>query len=121
MPLFLGFVGAFNLIAFWPIGVLLHVLDVEPLGLPHDHLMMSGLLVNMLVTVISYVCPTDFRDLAYLLAMLKSSPLLTTVGLSLTIPMAFLGDLFQDPATATLFKGVGSILVLVCCLSDTTV
>jgi len=57
MPLFLGFVGAFNLLAFWPIGVLLHVLGVEPLGLPQDPLMLSGLVVNMVVTVISYVDP----------------------------------------------------------------
>jgi len=55
MPLFLGFVGAFNLLAFWPIGMLLHFLGIEPLGLPQDSLMLSGLVVNMLVTVISYV------------------------------------------------------------------
>lgn len=52
-------------------------------------------------------------DFAYLLAMLKSSPLLTTIGLSLTIPMAFLGDLLQDPRGTTMSKGIGSILVLV--------
>lgn len=57
MPLFLGFVGAFNLLAFWPMGLVLHVLGVEPLGLPQDSLMLWGLVTNMLVTVISYVLP----------------------------------------------------------------
>lgn len=55
----------------------------------------------------------DASDFAYLLAMLKSSPLLTTIGLSLTIPMAFLGDLLRDSGTTTISKGIGSVLVLV--------
>lgn len=55
MPLFLGFVGLFNLVAFWPVGLLLDVLGVEPLELPSDGLMLMGLILNMAITVIRYV------------------------------------------------------------------
>lgn len=55
MPLFLGFVGAFNLVAFWPLGVVLHWTGYEPFEMPHDRLMWMGVLVNMGITVVSYV------------------------------------------------------------------
>lgn len=44
--------------------------------------------------------------------MLKSSPLFTTVGLSLTIPMAALGDVVRDPASMNMQNALGSVLVL---------
>lgn len=55
MPLFLGLVGAFNLLAFWPLGLLLDVLGIEPLALPSDRLMALGVLFNMIITVVSCV------------------------------------------------------------------
>lgn len=105
MPLFLGFVGAFNLLAFWPIGILLDLTGVEKLALPHDARTWIGLAVNMLITVVA--------DLAYLLAMLKSSPLFTTIGLSLTIPMALVGDVWYADGATPLRTGLGAMLVLV--------
>ncbi|KAI3628632.1 hypothetical protein CBS14141_000335 [Malassezia furfur] len=90
MPLFFGFVGLFNLVAFWPVGLMLDWLGIEPLALPSD--------ANI--------------DFAYLLAMLKSSPLFTTIGLSLTIPMAALGGMANDPSSLHLQNVVGGLLVL---------
>lgn len=55
MPLFLGFVGLFNIVAFWPVGVLLDWLGVEELALPSDELMWLGLVVNTAITVVRYV------------------------------------------------------------------
>ena len=45
--------------------------------------------------------------------MLKSSPLFTTIGLSLTIPMAALGGMANDPSSLHLQNVVGGLLVLV--------
>ena len=104
MPLFLGCVGAFNLVAFWPIGLLLHVAGIEPLSWPNDRLTIAGLFLNMCITVVS--------DFAYLVAILKSSPLLTTIGLSLTIPMAVCGDAIRQAMALSLQSICGSILVL---------
>lgn len=104
MPLFFGFVGLFNLVAFWPVGLVLDWLGIEPLALPSDANMWLGVVVNMAITVVS--------DFAYLLAMLKSSPLFTTIGLSLTIPMAALGGMAHDPSSLHLQNVVGGLLVL---------
>ena len=50
-------------------------------------------------------------DFIYVLAMLKTTPLLVTIGLSLTIPLAIVGDYFLKIPTAP--KAIiGAILVI---------
>ncbi|KAK7064131.1 hypothetical protein R3P38DRAFT_3249713 [Favolaschia claudopus] len=83
MQLFFGFVGLFNILMCWPIGLFLHLIGVETLELPHGSAV-AALAVNMAITLSS--------DYLYVLAMLKTTPLVVTVGLSLTIPLAVLGD-----------------------------
>jgi solute carrier family 35 protein F5 len=105
MPLFFGFVGIFNIALMWPVGLLLHFLGIETLQMPSGSLMWTGVLVNMSITFVS--------DMAYLLAMLKSSPLVATVGLSLTIPLAILGDTLLGSHTGGTQSYAGSIIVLI--------
>jgi len=105
MPLFFGFVGIFNVTLMWPIGLLLHFTGAETLEWPSGRLMWAGVIVNMCITFVS--------DMAYLLAMLKSSPLVATVGLSLTIPLAIVGDTILGSHTGGSQSYVGSIIVLV--------
>ena len=50
MQLFFGFVGLFNIIACWPIGVILHLTGVERFELPTSGRMVGGLLVNVSFT-----------------------------------------------------------------------
>ena len=50
-------------------------------------------------------------DYLYVIAMLKTTPLLVTIGLSLTIPLAIIGDLFLKHPPAPLAL-LGAILVL---------
>jgi solute carrier family 35 protein F5 len=45
--------------------------------------------------------------------MLKSSPLIATVGLSLTIPLAMLGDIARGSHSGGLQADAGSVMVLV--------
>lgn len=59
--------------------------------------------MQMLVTFLS--------DFIYVLAMLKTTPLVVTIGLSLTIPMAVLGD-FVLGRSATALGLLGAALVL---------
>ncbi|KAF8922433.1 hypothetical protein CPB85DRAFT_1427743 [Mucidula mucida] len=84
MQLFFGFVGLFNILACWPIGVFLHGIGAETLELPSSGKVVAALLINMFITWSS--------DFLYVLAMLKTTPLVVTIGLSLTIPFAVLGD-----------------------------
>ncbi|ELU42468.1 hypothetical protein AG1IA_03488 [Rhizoctonia solani AG-1 IA] len=94
MQLFFGFVGIFNVLGFWPIGVLLHYTGVE---------MFDANTPQMFITLSS--------DFIYVLAMLKTTPLVVTVGLSLTIPLAVAGDLFLGTSTSAQAI-VGATLVL---------
>jgi solute carrier family 35 protein F5 len=50
-------------------------------------------------------------DFIYVLAMLKTTPLVVTIGLSLTIPLAVLGDfLLGKPATGQVLFGATLVL-----------
>ncbi|PCH33827.1 hypothetical protein WOLCODRAFT_135344 [Wolfiporia cocos MD-104 SS10] len=103
MQLFFGFVGLFNIIACWPLGVVLHFAGVERFELPYSSKAVTALLVNMAITLSS--------DYIYVLAMLKTTPLVVTIGLSLTMPLAVLGDfMLAKPAKAQVIVGAAVVL-----------
>jgi len=98
MQLFFGFVGLVNVVACWPIGLLLHVTGLEVFELPPSRKAWQAILINMTITFSS--------DYLYVLAMLKTTPLVVTIGLSLTIPMAVAGDfLLLRPVSAQVIAG----------------
>lgn len=105
MPLFFGFVGVLDIALMWPVGLVLHSTGAEVLQWPRGGIVWAGLIVNMCITFIS--------DMAYLIAMLKSSPLVATIGLSLTIPLALLGDLIRGAHTGGAQSYLGSSIVLI--------
>lgn len=84
--LFFGFVGVFCLVILWPVIIILHFTGVEPFELPSSGKVWRLVLVNMLITLIS--------DFCWCKAVILTSPLTVTVGLSLTIPLAMVGDWF---------------------------
>ncbi|KAG8692478.1 hypothetical protein FRC09_011173 [Ceratobasidium sp. 395] len=104
MQLFFGFVGVFNVLACWPIGIVLHLTGIEPFELPSSRKAWYAVLLNMFITLSS--------DFIYVLAMLKTTPLVVTIGLSLTIPLAVGGDLFLGKSTSAQSL-IGATLVLI--------
>ncbi|KAL6310061.1 hypothetical protein BKA93DRAFT_757375 [Sparassis latifolia] len=103
MQLFFGFVGLFNILSCWPIGLVLHFTGIERFELPHSTRAIVALLINMGITLSS--------DYIYVLAMLKTTPLVVTIGLSLTMPLAVLGDfILQKPAAIQVI--IGAVVVL---------
>lgn len=82
--LFFGFVGIFCLVLLWPIIILLHWLGWETFELPSTRETIILLSINAAITFIS--------DLCWCKAVLLTSPLTVTVGLSMTIPLAMVGD-----------------------------
>lgn len=108
MPLFFGFVGAFNIAAMWPFGLVLHFTGIEPFAWPSNGMTWAGVGVNMAITFVS--------DMCYLIAMLKSSPLVATIGLSLTIPLAVAGDIARGSHSGGVQADLGALLVLVSAL-----
>ncbi|CAH7690094.1 hypothetical protein PPACK8108_LOCUS25336 [Phakopsora pachyrhizi] len=103
MQLFFGFVGIINLLFFWPIGVLLDYTGLEVFELPKSSKLWVSVLINAMCTFTS--------DYIYMLAMLKTSPLVVTLGLSLTLPVAVAGDIFKG-VTIDLSSFIGALLVL---------
>ncbi|KDN46190.1 hypothetical protein RSAG8_04417, partial [Rhizoctonia solani AG-8 WAC10335] len=104
MQLFFGFVGIFNILGFWPVGVLLHYTKIEVFEPPSSKKALYAVLLNMFITLSS--------DFIYVLAMLKTTPLVVTIGLSLTIPLAVGGDLILGTSTSAQAL-IGGALVLV--------
>lgn len=51
-------------------------------------------------------------DYLYVVAMLKTTPLLVTIGLSLTIPVAVLGDFLRQRPTELQVLGGASLVLL---------
>ncbi|KAF9240884.1 hypothetical protein BU15DRAFT_87457 [Melanogaster broomeanus] len=92
MQLFFGYVGLFNIFLCWPVGLLLHWFQVESFELPDTKQAVVAIIVNMFITLSS--------DYLYVIAMLKTTPLVATIGLSLTIPLAVVGDSFLGKPTA---------------------
>uniref|UniRef100_U9SJ68 EamA domain-containing protein n=1 Tax=Rhizophagus irregularis (strain DAOM 181602 / DAOM 197198 / MUCL 43194) TaxID=747089 RepID=U9SJ68_RHIID len=87
MPLFFGFVGIFNVILLSPIFPLLHFTGLEQFELPPNITIWTMIAINALIG-------TFLSDYLWLLAVLLTSPLTATLGLSLTIPIALIGDIF---------------------------
>lgn len=85
MKVFFGFVGVFNLILLWPSLIVFHYMGVEHFELPHGSTVIAIIMANCLITFIS--------DFCWVKAMLLTSPLTVTVGLSTTIPFAMIGDI----------------------------
>ncbi|RKP12868.1 hypothetical protein BJ684DRAFT_22939 [Piptocephalis cylindrospora] len=103
--MFLGFVGLFNLVLLWPIFFIFHYTGVETFELPSTSLVWIMLLANALVG-------TFLSDYLWLLAMLMTSPLVVTLGLSLTIPLALVGDMVRKGVVPGVGYWIGAILVL---------
>lgn len=81
MQLFFGFVGLFNIVALWPIGVGLHLLGWETFSWPRGGAVWAVLVGNMFITLIS--------DYLYVKAMLKTTPL----GASCLLPSRYASQL----------------------------
>jgi solute carrier family 35 protein F5 len=105
MPLFFGFVGAINFFLFWPGFLVLHFTGIEPFELPPDSRVMTIILCNSLASLIS--------DITWAYAVLLTSPLVTTVGLSLTIPCSLIGQMFINNQTVGVWYWIGALLVLI--------
>ncbi|TCD69972.1 hypothetical protein EIP91_005561 [Steccherinum ochraceum] len=104
MQLFFGFVGLFNILLTWPIGLVLHLTGAEPFELPSKTSTIVFVLISMAITLSS--------DFIYVIAMLKTTPLVVTIGLSLTIPFAVVGDfILKKPTKLQVIFGAMVVLL----------
>ncbi|KAI9004976.1 hypothetical protein DFJ74DRAFT_401579 [Hyaloraphidium curvatum] len=103
--LFLGFVGLWNVALLWPAFIPLHLFGLEPFPSSLPARTAGALALNACVG-------TALSDLLWLLAVVLVTPLVVTVGLSLTIPLAVLGDFLLKGSVPTPFHVAGGALVV---------
>lgn len=85
MTLFFGLVGTFNIFLMSPLFPLLHFTGIETFQTPPTRHIWTILLVNSISSLLSDIC--------WAYAMVLTSPLVVTVGLSLTIPLSLVGEM----------------------------
>jgi len=104
MFLFFGLVGLCNLLCMWPLFFLFHYSGIEPIKLP-DWETIGLLTLAGFINVIS--------DYFWARSILLTSPLIATVGLCLTIPLALLSDFFVSHVDESSLYIVGAGCVIV--------
>lgn len=105
MPLFFGLVGLSNLILLWPGLIVLHLTRIEPFSLPPTSKILAIVLVNSASSLVA--------DFCWAYAMLLTSPLVVSVGLSLTIPLSLVGQMLLDAQYASALYWVGAAVMVV--------
>lgn len=83
--LFFGLIGMCNMVLLLPCFPALHYSGIEKFSLPQDARTWSALLLNSIFSVMSDIC--------WLYAMVMTSPLVVSVGLSLAIPLSLVGEM----------------------------
>jgi len=104
MPLFFGLVGLFNVILLWPGFIILHITGIETFELPSDGWIWSIILINS--------CSSLIADFAWAYAVLLTSPIVVTVGLSTTIPLSLIGQIVLNSQHASFVYWVGACIVV---------
>ncbi|CAK7223901.1 hypothetical protein SCUCBS95973_005335 [Sporothrix curviconia] len=104
MPLFFGLVGLFNVLLLWPGFFVLHWTGLETFALPPTEQVWTIILLNSVSSFAS--------DMTWAYAMLLTTPLVVTVGLSLTIPLSLVGEMFQYNRYASGLYWVGALVVV---------
>lgn len=104
MPLFFGLVGLFNVLFLWPGFVMFHFTGVETFQLPPTGKIWSIVLINSISSLVS--------DFSWAYAMLLTTPLVVTVGLSLTIPLSLIAQIILSSQYSSAMYWVGAGVVL---------
>jgi solute carrier family 35 protein F5 len=104
MPLFFGLVGLCNAILLFPLFPFLHYTHIERFQLPTTPRIWKILVINSACSLFSDVC--------WAYAMVLTSPLVVTVGLSLTIPLSLVGEMVLQGRREGLVYWLGALVVV---------
>ena len=124
MALFFGFVGLFNIVTLLPGFLVLHFTGIEPFGLPPTKRIWAIILVcNVFLQSSPHLALLIRRnkqinsatslvsDFCWAYSMLLTSPLVVTVGLSLTIPLSLVGQIVLNSQQSTGTYWIGAAIV----------
>ncbi|PGH36942.1 solute carrier family 35, member F5 [[Emmonsia] crescens] len=103
MALFFGLVGFINTVFLWPCLVVLHLAGWETFEMPPTGRIWLIVILNSLTSLVS--------DILWAYAMLLTTPLVVTVGLSLTIPLSLVAQIFIQGQYSSALYWVGAAIV----------
>jgi solute carrier family 35 protein F5 len=120
MPMFFGMVGLLNLFIMWPGFLILHYTGIETFELPPSRRILTIILVRFMPLLSqSYADKTKVNsssslvsDFCWAYAMLLTSPLVVTVGLSMTIPLSLIGQMLIHGQYSGGLYWIGATVVL---------
>ena len=120
MPLFFGLVGLFNVVFLWPGFLILHFTGVETFQFPPTGKIWTIVLVRTFTLLLqSYLsllqlnsASSFISDYCWAYAMLLTTPLVVTVGLSMTIPLSLIGQMILSSQYSSALYWVGAFIVL---------
>eukprot|EP01112_Ceratiomyxa_fruticulosa_P000439 TRINITY_DN1039_c0_g2_i1.p1 TRINITY_DN1039_c0_g2~~TRINITY_DN1039_c0_g2_i1.p1 ORF type:complete len:389 (-),score=64.41 TRINITY_DN1039_c0_g2_i1:101-1267(-) len=104
MPMFFGFLGAINFVCLMPFFWILNATRVEAFEWPKKYVFLALFLNGLFGTVLS--------DLLEAWSVLLTTPLINTLGLSLTIPIAMLSDLVRKDTHFNVVYIFGGLMVI---------
>ncbi|RMZ82441.1 hypothetical protein DV737_g2077, partial [Chaetothyriales sp. CBS 132003] len=104
MSLLFGLIGTINAFFLAPLLPLLSTFDIEPFQLPPTPRIWAIALINSTASLIG--------DISWAHALLLTSPLVVTVGLSLTIPVSLVGEMFLQGRFESAVYWLGSLFVV---------
>jgi solute carrier family 35 protein F5 len=102
--MFFGLVGLLNVVLLWPGFFILHFTGIEPFALPPTGRVAAIIFANSLSSLVS--------DIAWAYAVLLTSPIVVTVGLSMTIPLSLIGQIVLNDQKASALYWVGAVAVV---------
>ncbi|KAI9671471.1 MAG: hypothetical protein M1831_004380 [Alyxoria varia] len=104
MPLFFGFIGTIAFTCLWPGFVILSLFGWEPFELPPTSHVALVVIANASVSLVSDIC--------WAYAVLLTSPLVVTVGLTLTIPLSLVGQMIINSQYSSPLYWVGAAIII---------
>ncbi|KAM9981207.1 hypothetical protein ACTFIY_003512 [Dictyostelium cf. discoideum] len=104
MPMMFGYLGLFNLIFLWPIFFILNLTSWEVFELPSSRVLVYLIFNGIFGSFIS--------DLLDSYSVVMTSPVINSIGLSLSIPFAMISDFVRTGKKFTLMYLFGSCLVV---------
>ena len=121
MPLFFGFIGLLNLLLLWPGFFILHYSGVEEFEVPPTSKIWAIILVSTISEMKSRIGTANahqinsatslISDICWAYSMLLTSPLVVTVGLSLSIPLSLVGQMVINSQNSSLAYWIGAGVV----------
>ncbi|GAM89030.1 hypothetical protein ANO11243_070640 [Dothideomycetidae sp. 11243] len=104
MPLFFGLVGLLNTLLLWPGFFILHWSGIEPFAFFPDKRVAAIIAINALSSLVA--------DFTWAYALLLTSPIIVTLGLTTTIPLSLIGQLVLNHQSAGLVYWLAAAVVV---------